>query len=415
MYKLFFIFPVIFISAALFSQQHPLRLMKDQRTGCGVYETRFSTGHTITWSGRCRDSLATGKGILTWRLNDLEVARYEGYMLNGRPHGRGKYNYGEGILLEGNFADGEFFDLSPECLRLVRKNAIKDIDTSNNYVGDLDSRELFYYSIIPAGKVKGVLVLIDGTWETAEHNLSSNRELCRIAVDSGLAVIVPSVNQRLVMDTAVLSLLNSFFGDAILKYKLPKDKFVLGGFSMGGFFSLRYAAMAMEDSTRTAVKPKAVFSVDGPTDLANLHAKWNNDLLNPRNPNKTEPAYALNELESHIGGSPAAFYERYVYYSVYSRSEPDGGTARYFTDFPFRIYNDVDVNWWIANRGVDLYGMNALNQSAMVNLLRGLGNTKAEFINAFGKGYRIEGFRHPHSWSIVDPADCIKWMMPYLR
>jgi hypothetical protein len=44
-----------------------------------------------------------------------------------------------------------------------------------------------------------------------------------------------------------------------------------------------------------------------------------------------------------------------------------------------------------------------------------LGNKQAEFINPFGKGYRIEGNRHPHSWSIVDPAETIKWVLKYIN
>lgn len=254
-----------------------------------------------------------------------------------------------------------------------------------------------------------------GTWETTEHDLSSNRELCRKAYDKGIAVLVPSINQRLTMNENILALLNRFFKEAILKYKLPADRFVIGGWSAGGFFSLRYAAFAAENTGLTVVQPKAVFSVDGPTDLEHLHAKWTADLANPRNTNKYEPRYALDELERYIGGSPASFHSRYVHYSVFSRQEADGGTARYLKQVPLRIYCDVDVNWWISNRGTDLYGMNALDQSAMINFLNGAGNDKAEFINALGKGYRIEGFRHPHSWSIVDPEECISWILACLQ
>ncbi|MBX9449077.1 MAG: hypothetical protein KL787_04905 [Taibaiella sp.] len=84
-------------------------------------------------------------------------------------------------------------------------------------------------------------------------------------------------------------------------------------------------------------------------------------------------------------------------------------------DIPVRIYNDVDVCWWIENRNADLYAMNAVDQSAMINLLRMNGNTRAEFINAYQKGYRLEGMRHPHSWSIVDPEDCIDWISSIIK
>jgi hypothetical protein len=34
-----------------------------------------------------------------------------------------------------------------------------------------------------------------------------------------------------------------------------------------------------------------------------------------------------------------------------------------------------------------------------------------ELITTENKGYRANGQRHPHSWSIVDGKDLIKWML----
>ncbi|MBK9320116.1 MAG: hypothetical protein IPM91_15845 [Bacteroidetes bacterium] len=64
--------------------------------------------------------------------------------------------------------------------------------------------------------------------------------------------------------------------------------------------------------------------------------------------------------------------------------------------------------WW-KNRRMDSYDMFALNQKAMINQLKIIGNDKVESINALGKGYRTDGTRHPHPWSIVDVDDCINW------
>jgi hypothetical protein len=47
----------------------------------------------------------------------------------------------------------------------------------------------------------------------------------------------------------------------------------------------------------------------------------------------------------------------------------------------------------------------------MINKLHQLGNDRAEFMNRLGKGYRSNGMRHPHSWSLVEPAECINWIM----
>lgn len=293
----------------------------------------------------------------------------------------------------------------------IHINQISLFDSTDLYVGDSTSKSLYYCSLLPAQAPKGVLVLLCGTWETTLHVIQSNTALIEQAHNHQLAVIIPSINQRLSLNTTVLQFLNTVFTDAMQKYHLPSDKFILGGLSMGGLFSLRYAELSAEDPTQTAIHPKAVYSVDGPTDLENLYYSFKRRFNNPRNANKGEAEYAIKEFEKFMGGSPEENRKQYIRYSTFSKSEKDGGNAKYLLNLPVRIYNDLDVNWWIENRGNDLYDMNALDQSAFINHLIGNGNKKAEFINAIGKGYRLEGNRHPHSWSIVDSQECIEWIL----
>jgi len=134
-----------------------------------------------------------------------------------------------------------------------------------------------------------------------------------------------------------------------------------------------------------------------------------------RSPIKTEPIYVLKEFKKNIGGTPDSVRKNYVYYSTFSNSEKDEGNAKYLKVIPVRIYNDVGCYWWLTNRSEDLYDMNALDQSAMINFLHRIGNEKGEFINAYGKGYRLDGTRHPHSWSIVDAIECINWIKKCLK
>ncbi len=182
---------------------------------------------------------------------------------------------------------------------------------------------------------------------------------------------------------------------------------------MGGLFSLRYTELANEDALKTAVKPVAVFSCDGPCDLENIYNSFQRKLK--KSPGAGEPMYGIKELETYCGGNPVEANGKYVYYSCYSHALTDGGNAKYLIKTQVRIYNDVDPVWWIENRNVDMYDMNALDQSAMILLLQEMGNSNAEFINAFGKGYRIEGNRHPHSWSVIDADDCIKWILKCIK
>ncbi len=408
----------------------------DSLGGCKIWAPGHGAADVVRWTGGCSNGLAEGKGTWYYYSGATPVMQYEGNMHRGQCSGQGKLQLPGGIVKEGHFSesdlDGEgtliydnrkrktsgtfvkgMLNLDKGYRERLHKHIIAETDTANMYVGDGEAKQLFYTILSPARPVKGVLVLLPGTWETVEHAIGSTRTLCQLAADKGIAVIFPSVNQRLVMNEAVLSLLNTMLDSAVKKYNLPRDRFVMGGWSMGGLFSLRYAELSVAEPGKTVIRPRAVMSVDGPADLETLYR--NSARSFKARPAFTEPKYILEECTRYLGGAPDSFRLQYVGHSTFSRSEADGGNAKYLAGLPVRIYNDVDVNWWIDNRGRDLYDMNALDQSAMINQLRKMGNTRAEFINAYGEGFRLEGNRHPHSWSIVAPADFIAWMEQWIQ
>ncbi|MCB0667904.1 MAG: hypothetical protein KDC80_18890 [Saprospiraceae bacterium] len=435
------LFPILFLHLSLFSygQNMTGKYIKDLEDKCLVLAQNFFPldSLSIRWDGGCKNEKANGEGTLTYFISSNEVAKYHGSVENGSPNGIGIFsspsgfiwqgNFTDGVLngegavifpdstkrLQGNFYDGEILDLDKQYLDVIKRNLISKTDRTNLYVNDRNQSELFYYSLVPAKPIKGVVVLLPGTWDRVEYTLSSAKNLCQQAFDNHIAVISPSINQRLTLNDEVLGFINSVFQDSFQKYSLPKDKVIIGGFSMGGLFSLRYTELAVQDKNKTAITPIAAFSVDGPTDLESMYHTF--EVALERSPNKTEPSYALSEFRKHIGGNPETNRENYLFFSAFSYSEKDGGNAKYLDSIPVRIYNDVDVNWWLENRNTDLYGMNALNQSAMIGFLNRIGNHQAEFINSFGKGYRIDGTRHPHSWSIVDPSEFMNWAKKVLN
>lgn len=69
----------------------------------------------------------------------------------------------------------------------------------------------------------------------------------------------------------------------------------------------------------------------------------------------------------------------------------------------------------MKNRHRDAYDMNSTDLSAMVNLLQTKGNKKAQLIVTHKKGYRPDGTRHPHSWSIMDSKACLDWIVLQLK
>ncbi|HEY1047520.1 MAG TPA: hypothetical protein VGF79_13830 [Bacteroidia bacterium] len=389
------------------------KFIKDAKTGCTVWFKHYFEEDSITWTGNCKDGFAEGKGTMTGFTKGKQSAKYIGEMHQGKPYGKGVFTFWGDRKLEGNFSNGEPLFLNQDLLKQLHRNIISNKDTSNTYDGDNNAKNLFYDILLPKEKINGVVILMPGTWETTEHLLSSMNTFCELAHKNNLAVMALSINQRLTLNEAIVSLMNSMIQDAITKYNLPKTKFVMGGWSMGGLFSLRYSELAHQDSTKTAIVPRAVFSCDGPCDLENLYNNFQRKLN--KNPGQGEPAYGIAEMEKYCNGTPQTALDMYNYYSCFTYNSKVGGNAQYLLNIPVRIYGDVDPIWWMQNRHLDMYDLNALDQTAMIQLLNDMGNPKAEFINAYQKGYRLEGNRHPHSWSIIEPVDCINWILEALK
>lgn len=238
-------------------------------------------------------------------------------------------------------------------------------------------------------------------------------------------VVAANYNNTLDTDTTAKHFFDVVFKDVVIKYKVPKDKFILCGLSLGGMNALQYTEMSRNAKCSTYLKPLAVIGVDPPIDMIDLYngaknaiAKYEKEddkLSDSKKAALQEDYFLINEFKKQYGGSPEEFPEKYVEGSMFTRSRDDGGNAKYLVDVPVRLYCDPDVVWQLKNKGRDYYDMNAANLSAMTNFLMQSGNMRAEFIPAIGKGFRVDGTRHPHSWSIVEPTDCIKWILELIK
>ena len=77
----------------------------DSHPGCYVWNGHLDAEETASWTGACNGSVADGEGVLTWA--DPEGASvYEGALVGGKRHGRGRVTFGNGTVAEGIFANG---------------------------------------------------------------------------------------------------------------------------------------------------------------------------------------------------------------------------------------------------------------------------------------------------------------------
>ncbi|MFM7857623.1 MAG: hypothetical protein ACKO96_38310, partial [Flammeovirgaceae bacterium] len=101
--------------------------------------------------------------------------------------------------------------------------------------------------------------------------------------------------------------------------------------------------------------------------------------------------------------------------SPFYAASNEPGNERFLKNTAVRVYHDMDVVWQLQNRRRSLYDNNALCSSELINRLLLMGNDKAAFVQSDRKGYRSNGMRHTHSWSIVDEVECIQWIKEVLE
>jgi acetyl esterase/lipase len=420
--------------------------IEDTSTGCRIWTDDYSAKERVKWSGPCSKDYAAGWGTLTWYHDGQKFAVYTGEMKGGKINGKGKLvitdyatfqgNFIDGALngpgaayfanggkTIGNFTKGAFLNLDGKYLKLLQKQKINLKDNTGIYGNDDNSTDLFYYLLLPHQAVKATLVLFPSTGETAENVISCNKTLIQLAYTKNIATVVVSANynKSLESDSQAMLFFESVFTALISKYNLPGNKFVLCGLSLGGGNALQYTEMSRDSKYHTYLKPMAVIGVDPPVDMIDLYnnaiqqiaefEKEGGTLSESKKTALDENRFLIDYFHKLYGGPPEQYPQKYIEGSQFSRNQDDGGNAKHLIQVPVRLYCDPDILWQLKYKERDYYHMNAANLSAMINFLMKRGNKQAELIPAIGKGFRVDGTRHPHSWSIVDAAGCVGWII----
>ena len=295
------------------------------------------------------------------------------------------------------------------------KITISKIDTSELYINDEDATELFYYKFVPKKAIKGVLVILPSGGEIVENTLKQIT-LPKIAVEKGIMVIVPSINWGTDNREVEFAVLDKIFNEIVETYKIPKDKFIIGGLSSGAMLSLTYAEQSVKNPENFFLIPKGIFALDAPLDKARFYKYCEREIQrNIYQPAVDEAKWIKNNCDSIYGGSPDKFPEKYIEHSIYSYGAKDGGNAKYLKNMPLLTFTDLDTDWLINQRHRDLNDWNGIDIISMINQLKIMGNEKAKVIVSQGKGVRLDGTKNPHSWSIMDSKICLNWVLDLLK
>lgn len=282
------------------------------------------------------------------------------------------------------------------------------------YLDKKDSTSNSYTTIYPSKLPwTGFLVLIAGLGQTPEDVLIQT-DLPKLASQNGILVIIPTFKTGVLsfgIDSISQQSFKEILTDVTNKYKLLDQRLFVGGFSIGGSCAIKFAEVANSENYKT--KPVAVFAIDPPLDFERFYHSRKRDIRLSSQPKPNEEAvFMIDKIEKEMRGNPETAGANFYRISPYSFSDVNQTAIKTLLKTPLRIYREPDVDWWIKECGGDFSGMNALDASAMINELIKLGHKNASLITTEKRGFRKpDNRRHPHSWSIVDNLELIKWLL----
>lgn len=281
----------------------------------------------------------------------------------------------------------------------------QNIEEFNNSTIELhDSHELFR----PDTEAKYTLILFGGFPENVS-DIKREFKIISEANKNEIAIIFLNFNKALWIDEEDKKKLNETIQEIILNYNLPDEKIYLGGFSSGGNIALLLSNYLFEVDSQ--IRPSGVFIIDSPVDLLKLHELCQKNIkLKHSALSVNESKYLVNFMENELG-DPALNREKYIKYSPYFSEDSNIENVENLAKIKVRFYSEPDVQWWKENRSNDVTDLNANWIQRLANDLKKESKKETiEYIQTINKGYRANGERHPHSWSIVDIPNLIHWI-----
>ena len=182
----------------------------------------------------------------------------------------------------------------------------------------------------------------------------------------------------------------------------------MGGFSAGGNVALLLADHLV--AAGSPVAPEKAFLIDSPIDILALYrTSQKNVELDVSEASVRESEMVIDLLDRQVGGqgAPVSAFESL---GVYTDSTQYTGNVAQLRDVDLRLYTEEAEDWWREHRGVEPASTNAYAIKQFAQALAAESYTRAEYVGTHDRGFRANGERHPHAWSIVDVAELLVWM-----
>ena len=261
----------------------------------------------------------------------------------------------------------------------------------------------------PKGEIKAVLILFGGYPEVAE-DVMREFKILDVSKENDVAILISNFNRKLwLLEDEKLNLATRL-QEVIEANELPTNNVYIGGYSSGGLVASQLSNYIV-GMKQFYIDPKGIFIVDSPVDLADLYTISKKNIeRNFSEPSVEESNWILHTFGTAFG-NPADSITQYEKHAVYTLRTHNIENLRKLKNTKIRLYTEPDSTWWKENKMAEYIETNSYHIKCLAEDLKIQGFTKVEYIPTKDKGYRANGDRHPHSWSIIDKEELVKWML----
>jgi hypothetical protein len=265
------------------------------------------------------------------------------------------------------------------------------------------------FELLKAENQKGLLILFPCFPCDAENTLSEFK-IAEISVKNDFSVLAMNLNQRLYLNLKEKQELEKQLTSIVKEQNLAEKNIFIGGFSSGGNVSLLISNYLVENKSQ--IQPKGVFIVDSPIDLLGLYGTAEKNLKLNFSKSSIQESTGIKNMFDKEFGDPSNEIMKYEENSPYTFKTENIDNLKGLEKLKIRFYTEPDLKWWKEYAKNEYEDLNAFYiQKLSAKLKIEFGEDNVELINTVNRGYRANGERHPHSWSIVNEKELINWML----
>jgi hypothetical protein len=281
---------------------------------------------------------------------------------------------------------------------------IKQIDENKITTIETDDYELIKSSIS-----KGLIIIFPGGGSTSKET-KGEFKIVEKATKQGISVLLMNFNRHLWIKKKASEQLTKLILEVTEKNHLKTDNIFIRGMSLGGTVALTLSDHLVE--TNSTLKPKGIFVVDSPIDLFALYESSQKDILRKDSSEErlAEPKWIINYFEEEFGGKDSLLLNIQKV-SPFTLKTKNSNNIKNLKNNKLRFYTEPDTLWWKKTRQTDFESTNAFTLQKTNEVLENENWKNVKLIQTNNKGYRANGERNPHSWSIVDINDLINWIL----